>query len=112
MKLLILVLFCVTLAHGNYIAKDHELGHFGDRDWWESATFYQIYPKSFKDSDGDGIGDIRGIIENLNHLKDLGVTGMWLSPIFRSPMKGKKIWFHGSIVYLLFFRWWLWYSGF
>ena len=71
------------------------------------ATYYQIYPKSFKDSDGDGIGDIRGIIENLNHLKDLGVTGMWLSPIFRSPMKGKKIWFHGSIVYLLFFRWWL-----
>lgn len=52
--------------------------------------YSQIYPRSFKDSNGDGIGDIQGIIDNLDHLKDLGVTGAWLSPIFKSPMKGEK----------------------
>lgn len=49
----------------------------------------QIYPSSFKDSDGDGRGDLKGITANLNHLADLGVTGAWLSPIFDSPMVGK-----------------------
>lgn len=49
----------------------------------------QIYASSFKDSDGDGRGDIKGITANLNHLADLGVTGAWLSPIFDSPMVGK-----------------------
>lgn len=47
--------------------------------------FYQIYPRSFKDSDGDGIGDLQGIISKLDHLKDAGITGTWLSPIFTSP---------------------------
>lgn len=56
-------------------------------EWYDNAVFYQIYPRSFKDSDGDGIGDIKGIIEGLPHLKDLGVTGTWLSPIFKSPMR-------------------------
>lgn len=55
------------------------------RDWWESATFYQIYPRSFKDDNNDGIGDLQGIIEKLPHLKDIGVTATWLSPIFKSP---------------------------
>jgi alpha-glucosidase len=50
--------------------------------------FYQIYPRSFADSDASGEGDLRGVINNLQHLKDLGVTGAWLNPIFRSPMKG------------------------
>lgn len=58
-------------------------------DWWESGVFYQIYPRSFSDSDGDGIGDIRGIINNLDHLVDLGVDGFWLGPVFRSPMQGE-----------------------
>lgn len=56
------------------------------KDWWETGTFYQIYPRSFRDSDGDGVGDIKGIIEKLDHLKDLGITATWLSPIMKSPM--------------------------
>ncbi|XP_028129735.1 maltase A1 [Diabrotica virgifera virgifera] len=56
-----------------------------DDEWWKTATFYQIYPKSFKDSDGNGIGDLQGVIEKLDYIKDLGVTGVWLSPIFKSP---------------------------
>ncbi|XP_050079089.1 uncharacterized protein LOC126565930 [Anopheles maculipalpis] len=55
-------------------------------DWWESGVFYQIYPRSFKDSDGDGVGDLTGITDKLDHLADLGVTGVWLSPVFKSPM--------------------------
>ncbi|XP_018572789.1 maltase 2 [Anoplophora glabripennis] len=54
-------------------------------DWWQTAVFYQIYPRSFKDSDNDGIGDIRGIIDKLPHLYDMKVTAVWLSPIFTSP---------------------------
>ncbi|XP_034476705.1 maltase A1-like [Drosophila innubila] len=56
------------------------------KDWWQTAQFYQIYPRSFKDSDGDGIGDLNGITSKLEYLKDLGVTAAWLSPIFTSPM--------------------------
>lgn len=55
--------------------------------WWEHANFYQLYPRSFKDSNGDGIGDLKGMIANLDHLKDLGITATWLSPIFASPQK-------------------------
>ncbi|KAH8316611.1 hypothetical protein KR067_011744 [Drosophila pandora] len=56
------------------------------KDWWQTAQFYQIYPRSFMDSDGDGIGDLNGITSKLEYLKDLGVTAAWLSPIFTSPM--------------------------
>lgn len=55
-------------------------------DWWKRAVVYQIYPKSFRDASGDGVGDLRGIIEKLPYLKDLGVGVAWLSPIFASPM--------------------------
>lgn len=54
--------------------------------WWQSATGYQIYPRSFCDSNGDGIGDIPGIISKLDHLCDLGIGFIWLSPVYRSPM--------------------------
>jgi oligo-1,6-glucosidase len=53
--------------------------------WYKDSIFYQIYPRSFRDSNGDGVGDIRGIIEKLDYLKDLGVTAVWLSPCYKSP---------------------------
>ncbi|TCR00406.1 oligo-1,6-glucosidase [Neorhizobium sp. JUb45] len=56
------------------------------KEWWHTATAYQIYPRSFSDSDGDGIGDIAGIISRLDYLKNLGIDVIWLSPIYRSPM--------------------------
>ena len=55
------------------------------KKWWHGKVFYQIYPKSFKDSNGDGIGDIRGIIEKLDYIKALGVDLIWISPIYVSP---------------------------
>ena len=55
------------------------------RGWWQSAVFYQIYPKSFQDTDGDGIGDLRGIITRLDYLQNLGIDGIWLSPVCLSP---------------------------
>ena len=57
-----------------------------ERDWWKSAVVYQIYPRSFADSDGDGVGDLGGIIAHLDHLVRLGVDVIWLSPVYRSPM--------------------------
>ena len=53
--------------------------------WWKNSVVYQIYPRSFKDSNGDGIGDLRGIIEKLDYLKALGVDVVWLSPVYKSP---------------------------
>ncbi|MCU6710512.1 alpha-glucosidase [Paenibacillus sp. J5C_2022] len=53
--------------------------------WWQTAVVYQIYPRSFQDSDGDGIGDLRGIINRIDYLKLLGITAIWLSPVYKSP---------------------------
>lgn len=53
--------------------------------WWKEAVFYQIYPRSFKDSNGDGIGDLQGIISKLDYIKNLGIDAIWLSPIYDSP---------------------------
>ena len=53
--------------------------------WWKSAVFYQIYPKSFMDTNGDGVGDLKGITGKLDYLADLGIDGIWLSPVFASP---------------------------
>jgi alpha-glucosidase len=54
--------------------------------WWQRGAIYQIYPRSFADSDGDGVGDLKGIASRLDYLKDLKVAAIWLSPIFKSPM--------------------------
>ena len=54
--------------------------------WWRGGVIYQIYPRSFLDSNGDGIGDLPGIIEKLDYVASLGVDGIWLSPFFTSPM--------------------------
>lgn len=56
-----------------------------DAPWWTRAVVYQIYPRSFQDSDGDGVGDLRGVLSRLDHLEALGVDVVWLSPIYRSP---------------------------
>ena len=53
--------------------------------WWKKAVVYQVYPKSFQDSNGDGIGDIPGIISRLGYLEKLGIDAIWLSPIYLSP---------------------------
>ncbi|MGR3708162.1 MAG: alpha-glucosidase [Alterinioella nitratireducens] len=60
--------------------------HAPDQDWWRGAVIYQIYPRSFQDSNGDGIGDLSGIIHRLDHVASLGVDAIWISPFFRSPM--------------------------
>jgi glycosidase len=56
-----------------------------DRPWWWSTTIYQVYPRSFADSGGDGIGDLRGIVDHLDHIADLGFGAVWVSPFFASP---------------------------
>jgi oligo-1,6-glucosidase len=55
------------------------------REWWKEVIVYQLYPRSFKDSDGDGIGDLKGIIEQLDYLQSLGIGAVWLNPIYASP---------------------------
>jgi oligo-1,6-glucosidase len=56
-----------------------------DKQWWKEAVIYQIYPRSFKDSDGDGVGDLKGILSKLDYLKSLGIDAVWLNPIYESP---------------------------
>ncbi|MEL7213825.1 MAG: alpha-amylase family glycosyl hydrolase [Pseudomonadota bacterium] len=58
-----------------------------DKDWWRGAVIYQIYPRSFQDSNGDGIGDLLGIVQRLPYIASLGVDAIWISPFFTSPMK-------------------------
>lgn len=57
------------------------------RPWWQEAVFYQIYPRSFADASGDGVGDLRGIVDRLDHVRWLGADAIWCSPFYRSPMR-------------------------
>jgi glycosidase len=57
------------------------------RPWWHTTSIYQVYPRSFADSNGDGIGDLPGIVGHLDHLVDLGVGAIWVSPFFASPQR-------------------------
>src|ERR671933_571572 len=54
--------------------------------WWQRGAIYQVYPRSFADADGDGVGDLRGIVAHLDHIAGLGAEAVWLSPIYPSPM--------------------------
>src|SRR6266851_1632114 len=56
-----------------------------DNTWWKHAVIYEIYPRSFQDSNGDGIGDLNGITERLDYLQALGVDAIWISPMYPSP---------------------------
>ena len=56
------------------------------RPWWQRAVVYQVYPRSFADADGDGVGDLPGVVSRLDHLAWLGVDAIWLSPFYPSPM--------------------------
>ena len=67
-------------------ALDRALQSRTDPDWWRGAVIYQIYPRSYQDSNGDGVGDLAGIIHRLPHIASLGVDAIWISPFFRSPM--------------------------
>ena len=57
------------------------------KDWWKRGVIYQVYPRSFQDQNGDGIGDLSGITARLDYLQDLGISAVWVAPFFRSPMK-------------------------
>ena len=62
-----------------------------EKRWWKESIVYQIYPRSFKDSNGDGIGDLNGITEKMDYLEKLGVNVVWLSPVYQSPDKSIRI---------------------
>jgi alpha-glucosidase len=62
------------------------IGDQSTQNWWQHSVFYQIYPRSFQDSNGDGIGDLQGIIDRLDYVQELGVEAIWISPIYPSPM--------------------------
>lgn len=59
---------------------------FTNNDWWRDAVIYQIYPRSFSDANGDGNGDLQGVIDRLDYLQALGVDALWLSPFYPSPL--------------------------
>jgi oligo-1,6-glucosidase len=69
----------------SYLPAHPQINEFSDRKWWKEAVVYQLYPRSFKDSDGDGVGDLKGIISKLDYIKSLGVDVVWLNPIYESP---------------------------
>jgi oligo-1,6-glucosidase len=83
---LVLTAICFgILSCGSLENKQIQTREIPDRQWWKEAIVYQIYPRSFKDSDGDGIGDLKGIISKIDYLKSLGIDAVWLNPIYSSP---------------------------
>ncbi|KAI1860840.1 uncharacterized protein JN550_011155 [Neoarthrinium moseri] len=85
-------LYAKDHRHKTFHGLHHQASHdgqqlLGKEPWWKAGVFYQVYPASFKDSNGDGWGDIPGLISKLNYLADLGVDCVWLSPVFDSPQQ-------------------------
>ncbi|XP_035720486.1 maltase 1-like [Vespa mandarinia] len=80
-KMFRVVCFCSLLLATGLVH-----GEIKNKGWWKNAVFYQIYPRSFMDSNDDGVGDLKGITSKLEHFVDAGVQGIWLSPIYASPM--------------------------
>ncbi|XP_046826177.1 maltase 1-like [Vespa crabro] len=80
-KMFRVVCFCSLLLATSLVH-----GEIKNKGWWKNAVFYQIYPRSFMDSNDDGVGDLKGITSKLEHFVDAGVQGIWLSPIYASPM--------------------------
>ena len=68
-----------------FTVPEAEAGAVAGTEWWRNAVIYQIYPRSFADADGDGIGDLPGITSRLPYLARLGIDAIWLSPFYRSP---------------------------
>ena len=79
------VLLILLLFAGNSFGQTDSVLNPKDRIWWKEAVVYQVYPRSFKDNDGDGVGDLKGIISKLDYIKSLGVNVVWLNPIYSSP---------------------------
>lgn len=104
------------IAHTLFIL-DESFAHFLCIFCMRKHQFYQIYPRSFQDSNGDGIGDLKGIMQRLDHLKEAGISATWLSPIFKSPMAGKwcvapfetLISVSSLFIALFIHRLWLWH---
>ena len=81
-------LFGVTRRYRKAIMSNseaYEVPSYEGRQWWKEAVVYQVYPRSFNDANGDGIGDLKGITEKLPYLAKLGINVIWLSPVFDSP---------------------------
>jgi 1,4-alpha-glucan branching enzyme len=76
----------VARAGNSSLLPTHMATALQSRPWWKSSVIYQIYPVSFFDSNGDGLGDLNGIYAKLDYLKDLGVDVLWLCPIYKSPL--------------------------
>ncbi|HVZ25598.1 MAG TPA: alpha-glucosidase [Sediminibacterium sp.] len=80
LSVVLLLGLCINAIHAQETASAR-----GQKAWWKEAIIYQLYPRSFQDSDGDGIGDLKGIISRLDYLQSLGITAIWLNPIYSSP---------------------------
>jgi oligo-1,6-glucosidase len=84
-KIKVLIVFLMLIFLSNEIIMAQETKSSIDRKWWKEAVVYQIYPRSFKDTNGDGVGDLKGIISKLDYIKSLGIDVVWLNPIYGSP---------------------------
>jgi oligo-1,6-glucosidase len=83
--LIVVLLFSLTSCQNNADKNKSVVADSTQKKWWKEAVIYQLYPRSFKDFDGDGVGDLKGIISELDYLKSLGIDAIWLNPIYGSP---------------------------